>query len=159
MSGGDRAGERGDLLLRDAPGRASADLLGDEGAVADESQHGHGADAEPFRGLRQGHLPALRHLTGAICRHPVLASEGTDPCRGPGVAAPGPRAEAIQRLGDGAISQLAGESADQVTDRRVRTPAMLPGSVAGDGEAGVITAPPVKEQFDVLRVHTVPHIA
>ena len=50
-AGRDRVGERDDLLLRDGPGRAPADLLGDEGAVADESQHGHGAHAEPLRGV------------------------------------------------------------------------------------------------------------
>ena len=43
-----------------------------------------------------------------MCRHPVLASEGADSCLGPGVAASGLLAEAIQRCGDGAIRQLGG---------------------------------------------------
>ena len=81
----------------------------------------------------------------------MLASKGADPCLGPGVAASGPLAEAIQRLGDAAVRQLAGQSPDQVADRRVRAPAMLSRSVAGDGETSVIAAPPVEEQFDVLR--------
>ena len=82
---------------------------------------------------------------------PVLASEGADSCLGPGVAASGLLAEAIQRCGDGAIRQLVGQSPDQVADRRVRAPAVLSRSVAGDGEVGVITTPPVEQQFDVLR--------
>ena len=34
---------------------------------------------------------------------------------------------------------------------RVRAPAVLTRSVAGNGETGVITTPPVEQQFDVLR--------
>ena len=101
--------------------------------MADESQHAHGADAEPARGFLQRELPTFRHLTGTMCGHTVLASVRTDPRLGPGVAASGPLAEAIQCLGNGAVRLLAGQSPDQVADRRVRAPAVLSRSVARDG--------------------------
>jgi hypothetical protein len=100
---GGRAGKRHDLALWNRPWCSLADLFRRDGAGADQPQHCHPACIEPPRRLLERQLSAFGHLPRSMRRHAMVLAEAAHPAFGPGIAAAGSLAEAVQRGGDGAV--------------------------------------------------------
>ena len=82
-----RPTKRFQLGLWNRPRGSLARLRCADGAVTDQPQHRHGADAEPLGGLLQRQFAALGHLAGAMDLDTVADSIAANPCLRPGVAA------------------------------------------------------------------------
>lgn len=136
------------MRFRDRPGGTFAGLIAGQGAITDQTEHRHLADAKPVCRLIERQLASLGRFAEPIDRDAVGVAETANPHLGPRVAAASPLAEPIQGRRDSTVGLLSRERPDQVLYLCIAGISVLACAIAWDAKARVISTPPVEKQLD-----------